>query len=290
MTALKSMSPHQSAEAWLDNQLARGRREVFSVTVDLGPELAHLLLQRNPENRPWRSTLQQYKTDMLEGRWEFNGETIVIAVTGETNDGQHRLRAVYETGRTIRVMMVFGVARDTRFTTDTGIAKTPGDLLEMGGFSNGNNLAAVAAYLWQIDHFGHVPLGPHAPQNRPTKQQVRATATAYYDKIEAAFAAIKPSSKMCSYSLAIASCLHIAAVSGDQRAAEAFIIQLMKGTNLDSDDPIFVARERMLDEKRRHSIWPAKAMEIIFRGWNMHRRGERPTRIQLMGEWPRIAR
>lgn len=290
MTALRDINPQRHAEMWLANQIARGRREVFSVVAPLTPELAALLLKNNDHNRAPKSIIHQFKTDMIEGRWELNGESIVIASTGEVNNGQHRLRAVAETGCTIQTVITFGVSRDTRFSTDTGTVKSPGDLLTMREYTDGNNLAAVASYLWQIDTRGRIPVVSHSPQNRPTKQQVQATVAIYADKIQDAFRKIQKSTKVCSYSLSITAYLYIGAITGDEDAAGAYINQLAKGANLDENDPIFVARERMLDEKRRRSLWPAKAMEIILRGWNFHRRGERPTRIQLMGEWPKVVR
>lgn len=284
--------PCRRAVAWLSHRILRGNREIFSEVVTVTPELARLLLSRNHSNRSVRALVEGIKTDIVEGRWELNGETIIVSKDGYLNDGQHRLLAVDESGLPIKTVMTFGVERETRFSTDTGSAKTSGDLLSMSGIGNANSVAAIAGYLWQIERFGRIPEAAHAQGARPTKQQVQDMARRQQAKIEAALDLVpkRGSARIASHSLLTTGHIYLSSVTEDPDAVTEFLRRLVRGDKKDDRDPVFVARERMLEEKRKRHLWPAKAMEIVLRGWNMHRRGVSTGKIQLMGEWPKIAR
>lgn len=291
-TAAKTQAATR-AESWLDSRLARMRREgPFGEVGDLTPELAELLLKRNPANR----TIKQKKVvemqrDILEGNFPFNGEAVIVADTGDLNDGQHRCLAVLGSGRTISVMFSFGAPRESRTTVDTGIARTPGDMLSMRGMRDANNVAAVAAALWQVAQYGELPKLATNTNLRPTKQQVQDTAEHFIDEIERGLFAVpaKGSSRIASKSALATAHVLICRAVGEPAPADYFIAKIVEGSELNSRDPIFVGRDRLIEEKRKRHLWPHKTLEILLRAWNMHRRGLRTGKIQLMESWPRIA-
>lgn len=278
------------ADAWLEANLKRGAREKFSLVGMLTPELAEMLLARNPGNRNIsKARIQQIATDLREGRVPCNGETIIISKCGMLNDGQHRSAAVVETGIGYETFFSFGVERDSRLTVDQGGARTGGDYLNMDGKEAGNTRAAIAGYLWQVAKYGELPQTPHAPNVRPTKAQVREAAEVYAREIDAARAAIpkEGTHRITSYTLICVAFICIARKAGFI-AAEDFIRQLIKGANLSEQHPILLARNRMMDEKRLRTLWPHKAVEIMLRAWNATRSKRRYTKVQLHSRWPEI--
>lgn len=280
------------AEAWLDRQLRRGETEVFSVVADLTPDLAQVLLTRNPDNRGIRARVLEMQRDIEEGRWQMNGEPVIIATDGHLNDGQHRCEAVMNAGKAIKTLMVFGVARDTRYSVDTGSARTPGDMLQMRGIADANNVAAVAGYLWQIERYGRVPDSASVPSMRPTKQEMQETVVRMGERIQRSVSAVQRdgSLKVASYSQLVTMHVYLVEMTEDEPAVSAFMSALIRGDKRSNNDPVWVGRERLIEEKRKRHLWPAKAMEIVLRAWNMHRRNARTGKIQVMGEWPKVAR
>ena len=144
--------------AWID----RGRATVFTVTTMLTPELARLLLANNPNNRPpllgthkGTRSITAYAAMMRRGEWMLNGSTLVVASTGELNDGQHRCEAVIMAETAVPVQIVFGVDRETRSTLDQGIARTGGNVLAMAGVKNSNDVAVYLRFRMAISHSGH---------------------------------------------------------------------------------------------------------------------------------------
>lgn len=116
------------------------------VYVEITPALAGQLLDANTNNRAVRaSNLQKIESDMLSGRWVFNGDSIRIDSNGVIIDGQHRLLSIEKTGVTVNALLVTGLPPETRATIDTNAVRTAGDELYMLGYTNANGLAALAA-------------------------------------------------------------------------------------------------------------------------------------------------
>lgn len=278
------------AESWLDANLKRGEKEKFGIVAKLTPELAEILLARNPDNRTVRrSRVSQISADLRDGRVPLNGEPIIVSSCGLLNDGQHRCLSVVETGIGYETFFSFGVERETRLTNDQGDAKQPGDYLSMDGMTSGRQRAAIAGYLWQIEKFGEIPHVAHAPQVRPTKAQIREAAAKFNDEIDTAMSAItkKGCGRICSYALACVAFVLIARRAG-KIDAEDFMRHVLKGADLREGHPVLLCRDRLIDEKRKRTNWPNKVVEVLLRTWNMTRRRKRSSKLMVMGEWPEV--
>ncbi len=271
---------------WLNERIAASQKEPITEIVTLTPVLAQLLLERNPDNRPLSPTqLERIERDLKSNRWEFNGETIVVAKNGELNNGQHRCHAVVRSGTALRVILVFGTERQSRMTIDTGITRTVGHFLGMNGYSDVNVLAAAISNLWQYRSMGRLS---NTGKDKPTKSESLMTIEHYSDMPESVlFAGRKGTVKVASRSL-IAFAHYVLGHAIGNPGAETFLNKLIDGTELRKDDPILYARNRLIEMKGVTRVHD-KA-ELIFRAWNMHRRGERATRIPLLGRLPEIER
>lgn len=145
------LSPTQQLERWLD----RGRSEVFTVHTTMTPDMAKMLLDRNPDNRRIQEraanrSVAAYAAMMTRGEWELNGEPIIISRDGLLNDGQHRCTACVISGAPIPVSITFGVERFTRRTVDQGKARSNADVLTLAGEVDVNRLAAAIRFVWSV--------------------------------------------------------------------------------------------------------------------------------------------
>ncbi|MCJ2085530.1 hypothetical protein MKK88_05910 [Methylobacterium sp. E-005] len=295
-SVVRPADPVMSARLILENLSQRFERNgPFAVMVEITPDLANLLLDRNPDNRtPKAAQIETIARDIREGRWEANGETIVVSRDGDLNDGQHRLAACIVADMPIVTLLAYGMERETRQTIDSNqITRTPGDFLTMAGIEDGNNIAAIAAYLWQIERYGEIPKHATHSSRRPTKQQLQD----YVGRKQASLAlAAKVTSsakagRLYSKSLIAVALHHIrdalgVHVEGDQPSA--FIDALLTGDNLNSDDPVFVVRNRLLDDKRRRRSDPRVAMELIIRAWNLRCKRQTIAKCLSTGELPAV--
>ena len=81
--------------------------------VRMTPDMARDILKNNTNNRNVkRDRVSLYATEMEKGRWQLNGESIVIDENGNLKDGQHRLMAVVKSQCTVPMVVVTGVDAD----------------------------------------------------------------------------------------------------------------------------------------------------------------------------------
>jgi hypothetical protein len=271
--------------------IERGRRLIHSGTMTISPSVASYLLTLNPENRPTKKYVISGVMEAIEeGRFELNGETIIIADDGFVNDGQNRLIAIERSGMTVQSVMVFGVPRETRMTVDSmQAARTTSDYLTMRGVeSEHRDVGNVGAYLWLHEQHGHINARSPAP-----------TVTNEYcidnlDEIQQALAAInKPAARELLNVQGIATLYILFKRKAGLDDARFFIERLLSGANLDGDSPIHVLRARLTRDKRTKSAGRKQInnmMQLCVRAWNHHRDGQTLSRLLVGERWPEISR
>lgn len=125
-----------------------------SVTVIITPELAEAMLYYNNRNRPVKTgKVEQYKTQMLEGKWKTTRVPIIFS-TQRIIDGQHRLMAIIESGVTITADIVFGAPDESFAYIDIGAKRSTSDIFAINGVVNSVKLSAMARIIWQYDRGG----------------------------------------------------------------------------------------------------------------------------------------
>jgi hypothetical protein len=117
-------------------------------TVDMDPGRATRMLDKGGVNRALSpGTVSKYARDMKAGRWLQTGEPIIVGDSGQVLDGQHRLRAVVESGVTVSMLLVSGVGQEAIHSIDTGKPRSAADVLGLLGHKNTNRLASVARHV-----------------------------------------------------------------------------------------------------------------------------------------------
>jgi len=115
------------------------------------PEMAEIWLQGMKSNRPVSLSNVKFLADQIrEGKWVDTGVPIVF-VGENLIDGQHRLRAILETKKTIRNAVVRhpkNKNQDTIFPVlDTGSKRTPAQVLSIAGHKSYKLLAETLRHL-----------------------------------------------------------------------------------------------------------------------------------------------
>jgi hypothetical protein len=135
----------RGAEGWLSLMIEKGAKEPHAGFFDISPDRARVMLNRNEGNRRLRRSLvARLREDIQGGRWQVNGESLIFSRDGLLNDGQHRLHAIIEADRAVRLVIVFGVTRESRLTLDLGANRGPEDVLHFLGHHYAAALAATA--------------------------------------------------------------------------------------------------------------------------------------------------
>lgn len=267
---------------WLDDWLARGRREMFSVIGTITPYIAGKLLEVNVDNRRLNQRLvDTIAADIRDNLWQVNGETIIISADGQVNDGQHRLWACLQAGLPFVTNITFGASRESRLTVDQGRARTVGDFLSMEGTPSGTNLAGAARLLLMFEQGVYHAMGN---DSRFSKQAVLRAFYDNKDEIERALHAVDRMRQgrrtapviiaylLCARSHAMAADLFFARVGGD-------------GSNLKPGDPALFLRDHLRDSARLKGM---EKLELILRYWNAWREGRSiARRISCLSQLPK---
>lgn len=153
-------------------------------TQTVTPELAQHWLENMIKNRNVNlSTVASYARAMTDGAWQANGQAVIFDDLGTLVDGQHRLRAVIQSGACVPMLVVRGVENGATQTIDMGRARRVGDVLTMQGHKRGRNAAALARLIAWFES------GRDAPFQVPPHIQIQIVE-AMGDDIERAMALI----------------------------------------------------------------------------------------------------
>lgn len=253
-----------ATKEWLASSLMAGASGFHSQLVTMTPEIAIAILDRNEDNRSMNDrNLCQIKADILAGAWAFNGEAIIISREGLLNDGQHRLRAIAETGRSVPVLVCFGVERESRKTVDQGSKRDAGDILSIDGVHNAKATAALASIILRYESGDGTQL--------PSGRGITSIAIASRAKSDAGIRFCASFSQSHARKLAgwlpprVLGAAYYLFRSIDEGLADDFIRQIVDGENIRRGDPAFAVRAQLITLRTRSD---ANVLEIIMRGWN----------------------
>jgi hypothetical protein len=235
--------------------------------VDITPELAKEWL--NGHNRHLRPTVwQRYARDMVAGDWVLNGETIKRTEDDTTDDGQHRLKAIIESGCTIRSVVVFGLPHSAQETIDRGLPRNIPDALRLRGEKDVNNLAAAVAQV--------IVLGsPQPTQNEywPSTSEATLFLDQHGSIRESCLVGARLRQAVWTPA-STAAAMHFMFSRIDPGDADVFFASLGSGADLVDDSPILRLREVMFREVTANQRMRRPRLQAFYiKSWNAWRDG-----------------
>jgi hypothetical protein len=108
------------------------------------PVKAAIMLKSNPNNRNLNHDHVAFlASQMAKGNWAENGQSIVMDFHGNIVDGQHRLNAIVQSGKSINMLVVSGVNPKTINTIDTGRSRSASDVFTLKGVKNAHTISSI---------------------------------------------------------------------------------------------------------------------------------------------------
>lgn len=108
------------------------KAEMNAVVEEITPEVAEEYLKKNGVNRRLRpGNVKMFKKIILNGEWQLTHQGIAFSANGKLLDGQHRLTAIKESGKSVPVQVTRNVPRSTaaRYEVDRGAKRSIADIL-----------------------------------------------------------------------------------------------------------------------------------------------------------------
>jgi len=119
--------------------------------VRVTPPLSKMWLERNTRNRvPSQDTVDRYHRTIDAGDWLPTPQGIGFDRNGVLVDGQQRLMAVIASGKSVILLVVWGLDPEVIAVLDEQRRRTAGNLLQISGEENANRRAAVARGIYRI--------------------------------------------------------------------------------------------------------------------------------------------
>lgn len=221
-----------------------------------------------------------YSRDMGEGRWKFNGETIVKDRLGNLLQGQHRLEGVEKAGQPVLLLLVEGVEPDVMDTYDTGLPRYYFDMLKVAGYGNVMATASITRAMWHWDR-GRYMMVPAGGIERPSRTELDAYLKDHEDEIQAAASYGDRLRSTVPLPVSVLGTATIIFNRIDSVAAGEFFNSLAYGAELEEDNPILVLRNQLYRHLKAHrKLSTDERRAYLFGTWNYWRSGEKRDRIQ----------
>lgn len=287
----KTSVERERMELWLQEHIDASKKTPLADVITLTPVLAALLLERNPVNRPIsRSNIADIGSDIANGRFEFNGESIVVSKAGTLIDGQHRCRLVVDTNTPIQTVIVFGPAEDARYTIDIGRPKSAANFLSMKGYKNAAVTSAAARLVLLYRAKNSLVYGGRNSADVPTKTEIVAAAD-HLRGLDTSvdFVMGKASRNIGGLSVLIFA-HYICAKKSARENADHFFGKVFDGVDLPRGSPMLYCAKRLPTLAASSGTVNNARAEFIFKCWNAWRRGEMVTTIPLNGRLPVVER
>lgn len=148
------------------------------------PDDAKKYLEFNGSNRTLStSKVKQYARDMANGNWVLNGESVCFFENGVLKDGQHRLKAIIQSGKGQWMVVVRGISKDA-VVHNRGKLRTVSNVLEIAGYPSGrrnNSEVGAINLLRDTDSTNN--------EKRLTDTEIMNFIDEYGDYLEAAYRA-----------------------------------------------------------------------------------------------------
>lgn len=237
--------------------------------ITLTPLQASEWLERHkgdPNRRLSDAKVLEYRGDMENRRWKFEGAPLKLSRTNKLQDGQHRLTALAGiTDPTIEVpfLVVRGLDEDAQLYMDQGVPRTVAQQLRMQSIPNAMVYAAIARlYI----NWTRGRLFSATTKGATSKPEVTKWVLDHMDLLQAVeVTGVRQIDAPPSVSGAFA----LAILQVNPTKAVEFLTKLAAGAGLEEGDPILALDRRLRNIRRTGvSIKQREYLAYFIRAWN----------------------
>lgn len=208
---------------------------------------------------------------ITRNEWRENGATIVFNRNGELIDGQHRLAAIKESGKSVWSLVITNVSSGeaTFHTIDDCKSRKVTDFLKC------TNVAAVAGAMRMYWHYlnGMWPTGPHGGSAVIPTADLLKTIQEHQDYVSGLVYPVSAAGRFtgqlsfCVFLVFMYTKVH--PVKDPERLAQ-FFARVGDGQDLSAGDPALMLRSRFLDIPRSGKINRQAAQAMILKALNLY--------------------
>lgn len=260
----------------------------FTKTEKVDPKRARDLLATMKHNRKvTRTVVADYARQMREGLWRSTSQGLIINWFGELMNGQHRLLAVIESGKTIEIDITYGEDPDNFMVLDKHRKRDLKDDLSIAGVEYPRETAAMYRIyldLIQTKPDRYIAFGgrtrwgwkPESAIEWAKKNKAKIIHVIQKCKQKQARPVLRPPAIMMA--------LYYRLYEINPEDADAFFEELVKGCKTGPVAKLREALEALMLERVRGStppryMWAA----LVIKAWNAYVEGRRLRTLTFDG-------
>lgn len=250
-------------------QLATKDRKTAVITVT--PDIARAWLETMRTNRPLRKhQVGIWAIKIQRDMWDETGESIKFDWDGNLMDGQHRLNAVIEAGKAVKMDVDFGLDPKIFDSLDTGLVRNNRDALSLAGEKN-TFFVSSALNIVMVIEAGILLRHTRVSPDNSSKLEALDIHPGIRNSIGIG--------RKVHHILfgAAASALHYLFSQKNQESADYFFDKLFDGTEMEKTDPILMLRNKL--QKDGGGARDKRDLKIAWTilAWNAMRLNDKDT-------------
>lgn len=228
-------------------------------------------------------TVRRYMGIIERGEWmEDSTDAIGLATDGAVVNGQHRLEAISRGGVTVRALVVRNVRPEVIKIIDQGMSRSLSQHLTIDGRYMEPGVTASAAE-WMYNMIGRFEKS-RPTEYKPTIPQLLELLAQHphlTDSLDPAGEARRVTPKLTK---GILTAYHYAFACADPDIADEFFSQLASGLDVVDYSPVYVLREKYIDDQKRAEnkrMSKPEAAAFLVTAWETTRDGRTLSARQL---------
>jgi hypothetical protein len=211
-------------------------------SVMLTPYVAEKLLKANTHNRKISaSVVQRYVNEINNDEWMLSAQGIGFDRDGILCDGQHRLQAIFDSGKTVPMLIVYGLAPRSQEKVDRQRKRSLFDVFYLAGYAERKKDVQIAMFI-AIMNTGNVwGAAASVPDS-----EVKNCLNCHRDAINSIVGGWDKNVRGIGRIGFLSACVLFYEI--DAKKALLFLNQVKTGTMLTLDDPAMRLRKYLLSE------------------------------------------
>jgi len=119
--------------------------EIYQELVNITPAMARAILENNalPNRNISAPRRRKYERAIKAGEWKTTHQGIALDVNAGIIDGQHRLAAIANAGKTVQSYITYNLPPDTFDVIDQGKSRSSSDALQAGGWRKDSRVVST---------------------------------------------------------------------------------------------------------------------------------------------------
>jgi hypothetical protein len=245
----------------------------------IGPIEAEKYLKNNSFNRPFKPRHMLFLSrQMTQKLWRKTAEPIIFDKDDQLQDGQHRLKAIMNSGTTQDFFVIRGAEPEAFDVMDTGKKRSYHDALYIAGFTDPVVYGSLAGKLmrWHRSIF----FGSNNAAMIPTNAEVVEFCKEHKRELAKTvnfYNGVRAKNKGLIGGGTFMMCYHLCAHSNEAQA-EDFFTKLLTGLNTEHNkyQPLDMLRFRLITNKRDEAKLPSRLVVLmVLSAWNYFRKTKR---------------